>query len=139
MSYSAPNTPNPSGQAQIGFSFTRNCNSVQSGAANTDYTENTTIPNIPVGVWMITSQCFLASSTDRSMTSSTAGVFKNNDIIFIGGIVNTNVSLDSFYINPSGTFYSNGTVTISVQFTVRSSKSSKGVSMSGNIVFTKIA
>jgi hypothetical protein len=141
MSYSAPNTPNPTLSSQIGYSFTTALNSLYT-INNNVTTGVTIISNIPKGVWLVFGNNLAAygSSGGNLVTTSEVYIANNNSGKFIANaaVDSLGAALTMVVLNPSGTFYSDGSTDIKIILTAKSANTNQ-VSLTGDLTFVKIA
>lgn len=142
MSYYAPDTPNPTDPTQIGYSYPVTLTTL---SVNTSGNQTTTITNVPIGVWMITSPIANASTNPNApfIIQSYIQIFLDSTgTIPIAQSDFVSSATTAYYTqmrhNVCGTFYSNGSRTILVTLGMLA-LSGASCTMTGSVTLTKIA
>ena len=144
MAYYSPNTPSPSSSSQIGYSYkTSLVNATTNGQVNVLHYQNTVISSVPVGVWIISGNVTGAGTSNAQVLTEVGCTITVTGLLVssTGFSVNNNTTdnpCSYMYCDLGGVFHSNGTASLTVQITVRSS-SSTTCSGFGAIILTKIA
>lgn len=142
MSYSAPNTPNPSINTQIGFSMNLLANTVTTTTANVSASLTTTTFNIPIGEWIIIGFCLVAGSLNANVViggECTISASGGGTVFSSSGFSSPSQTISYTYLNPTGCFYSNGNLDIDVRLSATSSSSGTTARTSASLQIIKIA
>lgn len=142
MSYSAPNTPNPLINTQIGFSMNLLANTVTTTTANVIASLTTTTFNIPIGEWIIIGNCLVAGTLNANVAiggTCTITASSGGTVFADTGFSSPSQTVSYMYFNPTGCFYSDGNLDINVRLTATSSSTSTTARTSASLQIIKIA
>jgi hypothetical protein len=133
MSYSAPNTPNPTLATQIGYSSQLNITFTPPSATDSLITPTFAFP---IGVWIICSYTFCNGNGPDKLLSSELLI--STPSLIIGGAGYSSITpFSNIYLPLNATFYSDGSTILNIQLNI--SLTSIGGFIQSNLTFTKIA